>query len=645
MNSHLEGTIMKSTTIEEVAQTYGIENWGAGYFGINRQGHLIVRPAKGDAKEADVFEIVQDLVEQRKLSSPFLLRFPQILESQLNRLCLAYEAAAKEYEFSGGHFPVFPMKVNPRREVVETFLRDGVKQSIGLEAGSKAELYAALSLEQPPESLLICNGFKDETFIRLALLGVQAGKRVVVVVEKLNELKMIIRLAKETGVTPLIGLRAKLYSRGSGKWAASGGEAAKFGLTTSEILECIRLLRADGMIDSLKLMHFHIGSQITDVKRVKNAMKEAARVYAKIRQMKVEIEYLDIGGGLGVDYDGSKTTFEASINYTVEEFANNVVYMIKSVCDDEKVPHPHLVTESGRVMTAYHAIFVTSIRDEIETFAEDIAVADIDDDDPQVIYELKSLLDGINSKNFREYYHDALDDKDELHTQFNLGLVSLDDRAKGEVLFWEICSKALQFAHAAELHDDEFEALRRILASKYLCNFSLFRSAPDAWAIGQLFPIMPIHKLDETPTDFATLVDVTCDSDGCIKKFVDLKDVKQVLELHDFNALKPNEPYYLAIFLVGAYQEVMGSFHNLFGLPNEAQIVIDADGRYHVTKLVPASKISDMLSFARYDKTQCVENFRRLLSSQINAGKLDASKASDAIQQYEAAVGGSTYLE
>ncbi|MCX7422492.1 MAG: biosynthetic arginine decarboxylase [Planctomycetia bacterium] len=636
---------MKSTTIEEVAQTYGIENWGAGYFGINRQGHLIVRPAKGDTKEADVFEIVQDLVEQRKLSSPFLLRFPQILESQLNRLCLAYEAAAKEYEFSGGHFPVFPMKVNPRREVVETFLRDGVKQSIGLEAGSKAELYAALSLEQPPESLLICNGFKDETFIRLALLGVQAGKRVVVVVEKLNELKMIIRLAKETGVTPLIGLRAKLYSRGSGKWAASGGEAAKFGLTTSEILECIRLLRADGMIESLKLMHFHIGSQITDVKRVKNAMKEAARVYAKIRQMKVEIEYLDIGGGLGVDYDGSKTTFEASINYTVEEFANNVVYMIKSVCDDEKVPHPHLVTESGRVMTAYHAIFVTSIRDEIETFAEDIAVADIDDDDPQVIYELKSLLDGINSKNFREYYHDALDDKDELHTQFNLGLVSLEDRAKGEVLFWEICSKALQFAHAAELHDDEFEALRRILASKYLCNFSLFRSAPDAWAIGQLFPIMPIHKLDETPTDFATLVDVTCDSDGCIKKFVDLKDVKQVLELHDFNALKPNEPYYLAIFLVGAYQEVMGSFHNLFGLPNEAQIVIDADGRYHVTKLVPASKISDMLSFARYDKTQCVENFRRLLSSQINIGKLDASKASDAIQQYEAAVGGSTYLE
>ncbi len=636
---------MKSTTIEEVAQTYGLDNWGAGYFGINRQGHLSVRPAKGDAREADVFEIVQDLVEQRKLSSPFLLRFPQILGAQLNRLCLAYEAAAKEFDYGGGHFPVFPMKVNPRREVVETFLRDGVKQSIGLEAGSKAELYAALSLEQPPESLLICNGFKDEVFIRMALLGVQAGKRVVAVVEKLNELKMIIRLAKETGVTPLIGIRAKLYSRGSGKWAASGGEAAKFGLTTSEILECIRLLRADGLIDSLKLLHFHIGSQITDVKRVKNAMKEAARVYAKIRQMKVEVEFLDIGGGLGVDYDGSKTTFEASINYTVEEFANNVVYMIKSVCDDEKVPHPHLVTESGRVMTAYHAVFVTSIRDEIETFAEDLPAAGIDEDDPQVIYELKSLLDGINSKNYREFYHDALDDKDELHTQFNLGLISLEDRAKGEVLFWEICSKALQFAHVADLHDEEFDALRRILASKYLCNFSLFRSAPDSWAIGQLFPIMPIHKLDETPTDFATLVDVTCDSDGCIKKFVDLKDVKQVLELHGFNDRKPGEPYYLAIFLVGAYQEVMGSFHNLFGLPNEAQVVIDSDGRYHITKLVPASKISDMLAFARYDKAQCGENFRALITAQMKASKLDQVKADEAIQQYEAGVSGSTYLE
>lgn len=632
---------MRANVLDDVAQIYGIENWGAGYFGINPKGHLLVRPAPGDAREADVFEIVQELTERRKLSPPFLFRFPQILESQLNRLCLAYEAAAKEFAYDGGHFPVFPMKVNPRREVVETFLRDGVRQSMGLECGSKAELYAALSLEQPPESLLICNGFKDEMFLRMALLGVQAGKRVVVVVEKLNELKMTIRLAKETGISPLIGLRAKLYSRGSGKWAASGGESAKFGLTTSEILECIRLLRADNLLESLKLLHFHIGSQITDVKRVKNAMKEAARVYAKIRQMKVNVEFLDIGGGLGVDYDGSQTTFEASINYTVEEFANNVVYTIKTVCDDEHVPHPHLVTESGRVMTAYHSIFVTSIREEIETFAEDIPTAAVDEDDPQVIDELKSLLDGMTSKNYQEYYHDALDDKDDLHTQFNLGLISLEDRAKGEVLFWEICSQALKFAQEANLHDDEFAALRRILASKYLCNFSLFRSVPDSWAIGQLFPIMPIHKLDEIPTDFATLVDVTCDSDGCIKKFVDLKDVKTVLELHDFE----DQPYFVAIFLVGAYQEVMGSFHNLFGLPNEAQIVIDSNGRYHITKLVPGSKIADMLNFAKFDKLQCVENFSRQLSAQVANGKLAADQAASAAKLYEAEAARGTYLE
>ncbi len=638
---------MKATIVDDVAQLYGVEHWGAGYFGVNRLGHTVVRPVKSDSREADLHEIVQELVEKRTLSTPLLLRFPQILGTQLQRLCLAYESAAREFAYSGEHFPVFPMKVNPRREVVDEFLRQGVDQSFGLECGSKAELMAALSLEQTPESLLICNGFKDETFLRLALLGVQAGKRVVVVIEKLNELKTLLELAKLAGVSPLIGLRAKLYSRGSGKWASSGGESAKFGLTTSELLECIRLLRAEGLIAQLKLLHFHIGSQITDIKRVKNAMKEAARVYAKIRQMKVEVEFLDIGGGLGVDYDGSKTTFEASINYSVEEFANNVVYTIKSVCDDEKVPHPHLVTESGRVMTAYHAVFVTSIRDEIETFAEEIPIAAIDEDDPQVIYELKSLLDGINSKNYREYYHDALDDKDELHTQFNLGLISLEDRGKGEVLFWEICARSLKFAQEANLQDEEFDALRRILASKYLCNFSLFRSAPDSWAIGQLFPIMPIHKLNEMPTDFATLVDVTCDSDGCIKKFVDLKDVKQVLELHNFNDKngQPREPYYLAIFLVGAYQEVMGSFHNLFGLPHEAQVVIDTDGSYHITKLVPASKISDMLAFARFDKTQCTESFRRLITAQLAAGKLNQTQADEAIQKYESGVSGSTYLE
>ncbi len=627
--------------IEDVGQTYGIDNWSAGYFSINHQGNLTVRPTKGAAPGADVYELVRELVERRKVSLPILLRFPQILGTQLHRLCLAYEAAAEQAGYTAGHFPVFPMKVNPRREVVEEFLREGVRQSVGIEAGSKSELYAALSLEQTPESLLICNGFKDESFVNLALLGVQAGKRVILVVEKLNELKMIIRCARQAGVTPWIGLRAKLYSKGSGKWASSGGESAKFGLTTSEILECVRLLRNEGMIDALKLMHFHIGSQITDIKRVKNAMKESARVYAKIRQMKVNVEYLDIGGGLGVDYDGSKTTFEGSINYSVEEFANNVVYTIKTVCDDEKVPHPHLVTESGRVMTAYHTLLVTSVRDEIETFADDIPTATIDDDDAQVIFELKSLLDGVTGKNYREVYHDALDEKDELHTQFNLGLVSLEDRAKGEVLFWDICKKVSGFAQRAGVDEHEFDELKRILASKYLCNFSLFRSAPDSWAINQLFPIMPIHKLNEEPTDYATLVDLTCDSDGIVDHFVDLKDVKQVLELHNFD----DQPYYLAIFLTGAYQEVMGNFHNLFGIPNEAQVVVDDAGRYHIKKIVQGSRIADMLAFARYDAPQALENLRRMLAARVAAGDLAADRAEQLAKQYETDVTRSTYME
>lgn len=469
----------------------------------------------------------------------------------------------------------------------------------------------------------------------------QIGKQVVLVIEKLNELKIVIRRMQETGLKPGIGLRAKLNSRGSGKWASSGGEASKFGLTTSELLECVRLLREANLLDSLQLLHYHIGSQVTDIKRVKNALKEAARVYAKLRQLKVNVQYLDIGGGMGVDYDGSKTLFEASINYTMQEFANNAIYTIKAVCDDEQVPHPHLITESGRVMTAYHAVFVTSIRDEIETFADNRPQVEVDDDDGQVIVELKELLEGISVKNYREYYHDALERKDDLYMQFDLGLISLEDRAKGEVLFWEVCAKALKFSKTAKVPEDEFSDLKKILASKYLCNFSVFRSMPDSWAIGQLFPIMPIHRLNETPTDFATLVDVTCDSDGKVDKFVDLKDVKDVLEMHPFTGA----PYYLAVFLVGAYQEVMGSYHNLFGAPNEAHVVIDTDGRYHITKLVAGSRLGDMLTFARYDKEQLQQQFGQLVQQRIAAGQLTAESAESLIQNYAANLNGSTYLE
>ncbi|MBS0203981.1 MAG: biosynthetic arginine decarboxylase [Planctomycetes bacterium] len=633
---------MNDETLQTIQQVYGIENWSAGYFDINSRGHIIVHPDKGDPRYVDLKELVDTLLAERKLQLPMVVRFPQLLTAQLRKLSAAYHAAIQEYGYQGLHYPVYPMKVNPRREVVEEFLRDSARCRVGLECGSKAELYAAVAQNQAADSLMLCNGFKDEAFIETALLAVRAGKRVTIVVEKLNELKTVIRIAQKTGVAPWIGLRAKLYSRGSGKWASSGGDAAKFGLTTSELLKCVHLLKEAKLDSQLKLLHFHIGSQITDIKRVKNAMKEAARVYAKLRQLDCGLEFMDIGGGLGVDYDGSQTRFESSVNYTVQEFANDVVYVIKAVCDEENVPHPHLVTESGRFMTAYHTVFITSIRDEIETFAEDEAEVTIDADDPQVITELKNLCDSINGKNYAEYYHDALEHKDELHTQFNLGLISLEDRAKGEVLFWEICARALAESEEDKFPDDEFSNLKKILAQKYLCNFSLFRSVPDSWAIHQLFPIMPIHRLNEKPQDFATLVDVTCDSDGKIDRFVDLKDVKETLELHHW---QDGEDYFLGIFLTGAYQEVMGSHHNLFGNCNEAHVVIDNDGRYHITKLVPGSTINDMMQFARYDKSQMSASFRKLLMVQVESGRMTRDVADRLIAEYEDGAMRGTYLD
>lgn len=633
---------MNEETIQRIHSTYGIENWSAGYFDVNNDGNIIARPSAQDARNVDLKHLVDHLVKDKKLQLPILLRFPQILTNQLRILTGAYKHAIEQFGYNGKHYPVFPMKVNPRREVVEEFLKESDRCRVGLECGSKAELYAAVAQEQTSESLLICNGFKDEAFCRLASLAVQSGKRVVIVVEKLNELKMLLRVANETGVCPWIGLRAKLYTRGSGKWASSGGDSAKFGLTTSEIIQCVRLLRENKKEQYLKLLHFHIGSQITDIKRVKNAMKEAARVYSKIHQLGLPVDFLDIGGGLGVDYDGSKTRFESSMNYTVQEFANDVVYTVQTVCDEENVPHPNLVTESGRMMTAYHTVLVVSIREEIETFADDQPVVSIDEDDPQVITELKGLCDEINGKNYFEYYHDAVELKDELHTQFNLGLISLEDRAKGEVLYWEVCARALRESELSRSPNEEFEDVKRVLAAKYLCNFSLFRSAPDSWAIGQLFPVIPLHRLQESKVDFATLVDVTCDSDGKIDKFVDLKDVKETLELPEW---RENEDYYLGLFLLGAYQEVMGSGHNLFGLPNEAQIFMESDGRFHVSKIVPGSRIQEMVSFARYDVPHLQEAFSKRIRAAVESGSCPKENGEKLIQQYASAALWTTYLE
>ncbi|HXL79884.1 MAG TPA: biosynthetic arginine decarboxylase [Pyrinomonadaceae bacterium] len=629
-----------TTAIEQTLETYGIENWGAGYFDVNRRGNLIVRPAEGDSRSADLKEIIDDLA-RRGIGAPVLLRFPQLVAAQVRKLQRAFSRSIREFEYQGAHMCVYPMKVNQQRSLVEEYLREGSRYDFGLEAGSKAELYAALALEQTPDSLLVLNGFKDEEFIELAFAGAACGKRVVIVIEKLNELDHVLNIAeRHEHALPVLGMRVKLYSKGSGRWEKSGGEAAKFGLTTTEMLEVIRRLEQVDRLSMLKLLHFHIGSQLTDIKRIKNAMKEAARVYAKVYQMKVPIELLDVGGGMAVDYDGSKTAFESSANYSAQEFANDVIYTIKQVCDDENVPHPTIIQESGRYLAAYHAMLITNVQDEIETVVEDITPIEIDDDDPQVVTELGELRESISVKNYREYYHDALEHREELFTLFNLGLVSLEDRAKGEVLFWDVCERADKYAQQAKYVSEEFEDLRRLLCAKYLTNFSVFRSVPDNWALGQLFPIVPIHLLNKPPTEYTTLCDITCDSDGIVDKFVDLHDVKHVLELH---ALVPGETYYLAFLLVGAYQEVMGNNHNLFGAPHEAHIYIDDDG-YLIKKVIRGTTVGEATERARYERSLLHDGFRRLINQRVKDEELTEAQGTELAQFYESRYDAYTYL-
>ena len=634
-----------SSVTEQTIETYGIENWGADYFGVNRKGNLIVKAPENENLTADVKEIIDDL-RKRGVNTPILLRFPQLLFGQIRKLQTAFRKSIKEFEYQGGHLCVYPMKVNQNRAVIEEYLKEGSRYNFGLEAGSKAELYAALGLVQSKDSLLVLNGFKDREFVELAFAGAGAGKNVVIVIEKLSELDHTLAIAETVlaedpeANLPMIGVRVKLYSKGSGKWEKSGGEAAKFGLTTTEILEVIRRLTEAGKTDMLKLLHFHIGSQLTDIKRIKNAMKEAARTYSKIRQMNIPIEYLDVGGGMAVDYDGSRTSFESSANYNAREFANDVIYVIKTVCVDENVPHPTIIQESGRYLSAYHAILVTNVQDEIETVVEDLTPMTIDKDDPQVVRELYDLRETINAKNYREYYHDSLEHREELFTMFNLGLITLEDKGKGEVLFWDICESADQFAQQKKYVSEEFDELRRLMCAKYLANFSVFRSMPDNWALEQLFPIIPIHKLNKKPTEYATLCDITCDSDGIVDKFVDLHDVKTVLELHK---LEKNEPYYLAMMLVGAYQEVMGNNHNLFGVPHEAHIFIGEDGPIIKTVIYGAT-LGDALATVRFETAQLHDNFRRAVMSRIKSGDLSTKVGNQLIEFYENQAESYTYL-
>ena len=620
-------------------RVYGLENWGAGYFGVSEQGALTVHPTRNPLMGIEIFSLLQTLT-QRKVAAPFLLRFPQILDTQIKDFHEAFRNSIAEFNYGARHRGVFPMKVNQNRSVIERLLSAGHRYEYGLEAGTKAELAAALSLKVHPNALLICNGVKDRRYLEWAISSVKFGKNPIIIMEDISDLRKIVEVSQALQMKPTLGVRIRVNARGTGKWEESGGETSKFGVNTVQLLDCLNLANEHQLGPRLKMLHFHIGSQITDIRRIKTAIKEVARVYAKVHKMGYAIEYLNVGGGLGVDYDGSKTASDFSVNYSVQEFANDIVYTINEICLSENVPPPTIVTESGRAVVAHHAVFVMNV---IRTLNPGVGPSELSTFkvDSEVVREMMEVHKDINQKNFGEYYHDALQHREELLSLFNLGYLNLQNRAYGEWLFWEICRKAIKFSRSLKERPEEFSDLETILASKYICNFSVFQSTPDAWALDQLFPILPVKRLNEEPTERGTLCDITCDSDGQIDKFVDLRDVKYALELHNVNS----EPYYLAVPLVGAYQEALGMNHNLLGSVNEGHFLVDDAGRPHLDKVIRGESLRQVLSSAGYEAQALEEGFRQELQSSALSGKLTPEDRESLTQSFQSALDSYTYLE
>ena len=590
-------------------ELYGIEEWGAGYFSIDKSGNVICTPRADQHGSISLPEVIEK-AKEKGVTTPMIIRFPQIIKGQLDKMHSSFCRAIKEFQYEGDHFGVFPFKVNQRREFIDAIVSCGKDINWGLEVGSKAEFMAAISYPMTSNSLLICNGFKDRDFIDLAFSACNLGKNVVLVVEGPDELQHIIHHMRRHKPKnfPKIGLRVRLYSRGSGKWEKSSGETSKFGLTTIELMHVLTMIEEAGLQEHLSMLHFHIGSQITAIKRFKNALREAARVYAKIKKLGFKPRHLNIGGGVGVDYDGSHTTAQSSANYSLQEFANDAVYVIGEVCKNENVESPNIITESGRVIAAYHSIVITDIR-EVQGEESLNAIEGFDYRDTKTehksLNELTYILENITSKNYVEYYHDAVEYHEDLFTLFNLGYVSLKERAIAEELFHRICMKALHFSSFQSHVPDEFEALQRLKVSKYLANFSMFQSIPDAWSIDQLFPVIPLSRHDEKPSHKATIVDITCDSDGCLDRFVDRKTDKSSLELH-----KPNgKPYHLGFFLVGAYQESLANEHNLFGAIHEVEVILKEDNTWDIQKTTHGDPIIELLICRNYDHEEILSSY------------------------------------
>ncbi len=631
---------MKKWTTEESRDLYNIEGWGSGYFDINSAGHIVVKPRQNGKQQIDLKHLVND-IQAKGYSLPALIRFSDILKTSIANLAGGFQKAIKEYGYTGSYHGVYPIKVNQQRQVVEEIVKFGRPYNIGLEAGSKPELHAILAIMDNPNALLICNGYKDEPFIRLALLGQKIGRQVYIVVEKLDELDLINRVARELDVEPNIGLRIKLVSAGSGRWASSGGEYSKFGLNTMELVEALKIAERENILHNIKLIHFHLGSQITNIRRIKNSLKEVGRFYAELMRAGCNIQHIDVGGGLGVDYDGTRSTFHSSTNYTVQEYANDVVYHLLEVCEAEDLPHPNIISESGRAMTAYHSILVVNVLDvtSFPVWNEQII---IEENASEVVREIYDVLQATSNKNLTESWHDAVHLKEQSQSQFLMGLISLADRALAERIFWGICRKIEKLSSRLKFMPDEIKSLRKTLADKYFCNFSVFQSVPDSWAIDQVFPVVPIQRLEEEPTREATLEDLTCDSDGRIDTFIGShRGTETTLRVH---ALEPGEVYQLGIFLVGAYQEILGDLHNLFGDTNAFHVSLNEDGSLNYEQIIEGENVTDVLDYVQFRADELAGRVAGFLISAVEKGNLTQREADDFLAFYKEGLNGYTYL-
>ena len=630
---------MRKWRIEDSEELYNITGWGTSYFAINDQGHIVVTPRKNGV--AVDLKVLVDELQLRDVTAPMLIRFPDILDNRIEKMSSCFKQAAEEYDYKAKNFIIYPIKVNQMRPVVEEIISHGKKFNLGLEAGSKPELHAVIAINTDSDSLIICNGYKDESYIELALLAQKMGKRIFLVVEKMNELKLIAKMAKQLNVQPNIGIRIKLASSGSGKWEDSGGDASKFGLTSSELLEALAFLESKGMKNCLKLIHFHIGSQVTKIRRIKTALREASQFYVQLHSMGFNVEFVDIGGGLGVDYDGTRSSnSEGSVNYSIQEYVNDSISTLVDASDKNGIPHPNIITESGRALTAHHSVLVFEVL-ETATLPEWDDEEEIAPDAHELVQELYEIWDSLNQNKMLEAWHDAQQIREEALDLFSHGIVDLKTRAQIERLYWSITREINQIACGLKHAPDEFRGLSKLLADKYFCNFSLFQSLPDSWAIDQIFPIMPIQRLDERPDRSATLQDITCDSDGKIANFISTRNVAHYLPVH---SLKKNEPYYVAVFLVGAYQEILGDMHNLFGDTNAVHVVVSEKG-YTIEQIIDGETVAEVLDYVQYSPKKLVRTLETWVTKSVKEGKISLEEGKEFLSNYRSGLYGYTYLE